>query len=138
MASVDDLSGRLPVSQCMELLASVPVGRIAYTRQALPAVDLVGYTLSDGIIVIKTSRRGTLAAAIGGSQIVAFEADQVDYQSRSGWSVTVVGHAQLVTGADEPVRRHPIGRQVCTGDDDPVLIGLTPGPVKGRRLNRIY
>ena len=59
------------------LMASVPVGRIIYTRRALPAVELVNFALDRGEIVIRTDSSGKLAAATRGA-IVAFEADSLD------------------------------------------------------------
>ena len=40
--------------ECLRLVGQVPVGRIVYTRQALPAVELVNFALDDGDIVIRT------------------------------------------------------------------------------------
>ena len=34
---------QLPRDECLKLMASVPVGRVIYTRRALPAVDLVNF-----------------------------------------------------------------------------------------------
>jgi hypothetical protein len=39
-------------------------------------------------------------AAAAERQVVAFEADELDQDLRSGWSVTVVGHAEPVTDID--------------------------------------
>ena len=68
---------RLSRDECLTLMASVPVGRIIYTRRALPAVELVNFALDEGDIVIRTDRSGKLAAATRGA-VVAFEADQLD------------------------------------------------------------
>ena len=84
----------------MRLMGSVPVGRIVYTRQALPAVELVNFALVDGDIVIRTSAEGKLAAATRGA-VVAFEADSVDLAGQAGWSVTIVGQARAVTDGEE-------------------------------------
>ena len=62
-------------------MASVPVGRIIYTRRALPAVELVNFALDHGDIVIRTDRGGKLAAAARGA-VVAFEADCLDLPAR--------------------------------------------------------
>ena len=87
----------------MRLMGSVPVGRIVYTRQALPAVELVNFALVDGDIVIRTSAEGKLAAATRGA-VVAFEVDSVDLAGHAGWSVTIVGQARAVTDGEE-IRR---------------------------------
>ena len=41
--------------ECLRLVGQVPLGRIVYTRRALPAVELVDFTLDDGDIVIRIS-----------------------------------------------------------------------------------
>ena len=95
-----DLDGpilkQLSRAECIRLMGSVPIGRIVYTRQALPAVELVNFAVDDGEIVIRTDGGGKLAAATRGA-VVAFETDSVDTAGRSGWSVTVVGQARAVT-----------------------------------------
>ena len=91
---------RLPRDECMRLMGSVPVGRIVYTRRALPAVDKVNFALVGGDIVIGTSAGGKLAAATRGA-VVAFEADSVDLGGHVGWSVTIVGQARAVTDGAE-------------------------------------
>jgi len=37
--------------ECLRLMASVPVGRIIYTRQALPAVELVNFAVDNGELI---------------------------------------------------------------------------------------
>ena len=66
---------QLTRGDCLRLLATVPIGRIIYTRQALPAVELVNFALEAGDIIIRTDRSGKLAAAAR-EAIVAFEADE--------------------------------------------------------------
>ena len=57
---------QLSRDECLTLLASVPVGRIIYTRRALPAVELVNFAFDHDDIVIRTDRGGKLAAAARG------------------------------------------------------------------------
>ena len=89
-------------------MASVPVGRIIYTRQALPAVELVNFAIDRGEIIIRTDRSGELAAATRGA-VVAFEADSLDPSGQVGWSVTVIGQSYQVTDASEISRLEQIG-----------------------------
>ncbi len=78
-------------------MAKVPVGRVVYTRQALPAVLPLNFSLdTDSSVVLRTSVSSDLVRAIDGV-VVAFEADEFDAASRSGWSVVVTGRA---TGGD--------------------------------------
>jgi len=89
--------------QCLRLLASVPVGRLIFTVNALPAVRVMNFALVGDVIVVRTAA-GTAAARKAPGSIVAFEADHVDAASSSGWSVTVTGRAAHVTDPDAVAR----------------------------------
>ena len=54
---------QLTRDECLHLMTSVPVGRIIYTRQALPAVELVNFAIDNGDVIIRTDHSGKLAAA---------------------------------------------------------------------------
>jgi hypothetical protein len=120
--------------ECMRLLASVPVGRIVYTRQALPAVELVNFALYDGEIIIRTDSGGKLAAATRGA-VVAFEADSVDVAGQAGWSVTVVGHSQAVTDGTEIRDLEQIALTPWAPGKRDHFIRVSTAIVHGRRLS---
>jgi hypothetical protein len=119
--------------ECLTLMASVPVGRIIYTRRALPAVELVNFALDHGDIVIRTDRGGKLAAATRGV-VVAFEADQVDVTGQSGWSVTAVGPSSEVTDPGELARLRTIGLRTWAPGVRDYFIRISPVMLNGRRL----
>ena len=125
---------RLTRDECLRLMASVPVGRIIYTRQALPAVDLVNFVLDQGDIVIRTDHSGKLAAATRGA-VVAFEADSLDPDLHAGWSVTAIGQSQEVTGPDEIRRLAQIGLSSWAPGGRDHFIRISPGILNGRRLS---
>lgn len=76
----------LDEDECRALLARAVIGRIVFTHHALPAIQPVNFALSDGDIVIRTSRRSRLATAASDT-VVAFEIDDFDAEKRTGWSV---------------------------------------------------
>ena len=117
----------------MRLLGSVPLGRIVYTRGALPAVELVNFTLDDGDIIIRTDPSGKLAAATRGA-VVAFEADSADLAAHAGWSVTVVGVSQAVTDNDEIRRLERLGLDPWAPGERPYFMKIPPTIVNGRRI----
>lgn len=117
---------------CLRLLAGVPVGRVVYTRQALPAVLPVNFCLdADSSVLLRTSAGSDLVRAIDGA-VVAFEADEFDAETRSGWSVVVTGRAALLTDTD--------GHELLDGPDswmpvrDDVLVRIDSEVVTGREL----
>ena len=124
---------QLSSDECRMLMASVPVGRIIYTRRALPAVELVNFALDHGDIVIKTDRSGKLAAAARGA-VVAFEADQLDLAGQSGWSVTAIGPSTEVTDPDELARLWTIGLKSWAPGERDHFIRISPVMLNGRHL----
>lgn len=86
---------------CRKLLRAAPVGRLAFTDQALPTIQPVNFVLDGDDIVIACAPGSKLAAAARGA-VVGFEADDFETNGRLLWSVTVVGRAQAV---HEPAER---------------------------------
>ena len=98
----------LSTQDSLRLLGSVPLGRIAYTDRALPAVQPVPFGINDGTVIVRTGDASRLAA-LADNAVVAFQADQLDPETYRGWAVTVVGRAALVADPDESER---LGRLV--------------------------
>ena len=122
--------------ECLRLLAKVPVGRIVHTRQALPAVLPVNFGLDgDGAVVLRTSAASELARAVDGV-VVAFEADEVDAATQSGWSVVVTGAASVVTDPDEHDRLLRTGPRSWVPSPREVFVRIEPELVSGRELAR--
>jgi nitroimidazol reductase NimA-like FMN-containing flavoprotein (pyridoxamine 5'-phosphate oxidase superfamily) len=124
---------RLSRDECLTLMASVPVGRIIYTRRALPAVELVNFALDHGDIVIRTDSGGKLAAAARGA-VVAFEVDQVDLAGQPGWSVTAIGPSTEVTDPDELARLRTIGLKSWAPGERDHFIRISPVMLNGRYM----
>ena len=124
---------QLSRDECLTLMASVPVGRVIYTRRALPVVDLVNFALHHGDIVIRTDRGGKLAAAARGA-VVAFEADCLDPAHQAGWSVTAIGPSREVTDPEEIDRLQEIGLSSWAPGTRDHFIRITPVILTGRHL----
>ncbi len=124
---------QLSRDECLRLVGQVPLGRIVYTRQALPAVELVNFTLDDGDIVIRTDSGGKLAAATRGA-VVAFETDSVDIAAHTGWSVTIVGYSRAVTDGEEVRRLKRTGLNPWAPGEHDHFIRISPEIVNGRRV----
>ena len=124
----------LEQQECLRLLTKVPVGRIVHTRQALPAVLPVNFCMDvDGAVVLRTSADSELVRAIDGA-VVAFEADEVDAQVHSGWSVVVTGSATVVTDPDEHDRLARTGPSSWAPSPREVFVRIEPELVTGREL----
>jgi hypothetical protein len=124
---------QLSRDECLRLMGSVPVGRIVYTRQALPAVELVNFVLDDGGIIIRTGAGSKLAAATRGA-VVAFEADSVDVAGHGGWRVPVGGPPTAVTDREEIARLEQSGLMPWAPGNRDHFIRVSPAIVNGRRI----
>ncbi|MGW1551191.1 pyridoxamine 5'-phosphate oxidase family protein [Streptomyces sp. NPDC002346] len=120
--------------ECLRLMAKVPVGRIVYTRRALPAVLPVNFSLDgDGAVLLRTSAASELVRAMDGA-VVAFETDDVDADRHSGWSVVVTGSATVVTDPAEHERLARTGPVSWVPAPQEVFVRIEPELVTGREL----
>jgi nitroimidazol reductase NimA-like FMN-containing flavoprotein (pyridoxamine 5'-phosphate oxidase superfamily) len=118
---------------CLALLAGRPVGRLVFTHRALPDVIPVNYQLDGENLVIRLSS-GSVAASATTDAVVAFEADEIDFAARTGWSVTVVGRAHEITDADELRRVQGLGLTSWVADVRDHYVSVAAEKVTGRRL----
>ena len=120
--------------ECLRLLAKVPVGRVVYTRQALPAVLPVNFSLDeDASVLLCTSAGSDLVRAVDGV-VVAFEADEFTAATQSGWSVVVTGRAMVVTDPAEHQRLSQTGPRSWMPVKDGVFVRIESELVTGREL----
>ena len=119
--------------QCLALLETVQVGRLVFTEDALPAVQPVNFRLRGDDVVIRVAG-GTKLAAAARNFVVAFQADELDPDLRTGWSVTVVGHAQRITDVDELVEVSGTFIQPWVDGRRDHFIRIRTERVTGRRL----
>ncbi|MGF0319138.1 pyridoxamine 5'-phosphate oxidase family protein [Nocardia fluminea] len=86
--------------EALRLLAGVPMGRVVYTRDALPAIRPVNHIVDeDGLIVVRTRLHSALTGLASHTSpvVVAYGADEIDPVRRIGWSVSVTGLARTVS-----------------------------------------
>ncbi len=111
---------------CLDLLASVGVGRVVASLSALPAILPVPIVLDGDDIVFAVPSGHEFERAVAGS-VVAIEADLLD--RLTGWSVVVTGRAVPVPDdASKPSGPWPPGSRLCR---------LGTDLVTGRRLANI-
>jgi nitroimidazol reductase NimA-like FMN-containing flavoprotein (pyridoxamine 5'-phosphate oxidase superfamily) len=123
----------LPFDMCLKLLATVPVGRVSFFADGEIVVLPVNYVIDGQAPVFRTAAGSKLSAAQG-QNLVAFEADQYDERTRSGWSVLVNGRAQAIYDEAEIRRLSRLGLHTwCTAVDRPFWIRIRPASVTGRQ-----
>lgn len=137
-ASVDLNSGLECIGrfECLALLRREVVGRLAVVIDGKPEIFPVNYFLDDhDMVVFQTDAGAKLAGAVG--HAVAFEVDQLDRATRSGWSVVVQGTAHQVPLSDAPplrARSSSEGAAPWPRPRRPYLIRISPDVVSGRRI----
>lgn len=123
----------LSPADCLQLLGTVPLGRLVYTYAGLPAIRLVNYVLDDDTIVFSTGPGDKFRAAERGD-VVAFEADEVDHERHLGWTVTAIGHLSVVTADEATALHRTLALHSWLPMDEPRLVRLGIESLQGRRL----
>jgi len=123
----------IPQAEALRLLASREVGRLVYTRRALPAITPVNYAVRDHAIWIWTASSSSLAQAVRGA-VVAFEVDEIDQTAHGGWSVVVLGVAELIVAPHEIELARRLGPRPWVSDRQEHLIRMPLTMVTGRRV----
>lgn len=126
---------RLGRAESMRLLAGAPVGRLIFTVNALPAVRLMNFALVDGLIVLRTTA-DTVAARKVNDTIVAFEVDDLDAATSTGWSVVVTGRCNLVTDPELVARYQTTPLEPWAPGERDQFVTITTEVVDGRRVSR--
>lgn len=126
----------LDEAECLRLrlLDTAPIGRIAFTEGALPAVQPVTFARRDRGIYVPTHPDSAVAAASRGA-VAAFEVDQVDVGARTGWNVTAV---KAVPADHRPARGPPSRspRDQPVGPCGTALLRQRAGAARARPADR--
>ncbi|MTV25459.1 pyridoxamine 5'-phosphate oxidase family protein [Nitriliruptoraceae bacterium ZYF776] len=123
----------LDLAQCLTLLRSRPLGRLAYVAAGVPHVVPVNHVV-DGSTVVLRALEGSKLGALERRAAVAFQLDDHDAARGTGWSVLVQGWLEPVEG---DVSRYADELDRWVGDDDAVTwMRVVPDTIAGRRLRR--
>jgi nitroimidazol reductase NimA-like FMN-containing flavoprotein (pyridoxamine 5'-phosphate oxidase superfamily) len=118
---------------CLALLATKSVGRLVFTHRALPDVLPVNFWLAGENVLIRLAS-GSTAAVATRDAVVAFQVDDIDDLSGTGWSVTAVGRALEITDADERLQAAARGLDSWVLDGRDHLLSIAAEKLTGRRL----
>ncbi|TCN31198.1 nitroimidazol reductase NimA-like FMN-containing flavoprotein (pyridoxamine 5'-phosphate oxidase superfamily) [Kribbella orskensis] len=120
-------------TESLELLASVPIGRLVFTMGGLPAVRLVNFALDGDTLIFSTTDGDKYRAAERGD-VVAFEVDEVDLDRHLRWTVTAIGHLSVIDPEDAEPLRQDLMLRPWAPNRDTYLIRLAIESLEGRRL----
>jgi nitroimidazol reductase NimA-like FMN-containing flavoprotein (pyridoxamine 5'-phosphate oxidase superfamily) len=122
--------------QCLELLQSKDLGRIAFVAGGEIEVFPVNYASDGAVVVFRTAPGTKLDLATSGR--VTFEVDDWDADAKVGWSVALKGAAQEVTRGADPFASTLRARKVvplAPGEREH-WVAVYPSEITGRRFRR--
>ena len=127
---------QLDRAECLELLARNSFGRLAVSAgAAAPSIRPVNYAFDEASqsIVFRTAEGSKLHALVNSSK-AAFEIDEADPTTGTGWSVIVVGVTELISNPMERRRLEKLGLQSWAPGSKPHWVRIRAWTVSGRRI----
>jgi nitroimidazol reductase NimA-like FMN-containing flavoprotein (pyridoxamine 5'-phosphate oxidase superfamily) len=118
--------------ECLALLASENVGRLAYAVHGGARIEVVNFVVDGGGVVIRMDV-GSKTIAVGRGSGLAIEADQLDKASGTGWDVTVAGPVDWITDPADIDRLTTVLHCWAPGTRDN-FARIRPAHVFGRRI----
>jgi len=124
----------LTKQECLDLLATVTVGRVGLVVDDRPEVLPVNFALDGDTILFRTAEGTVLNEA--SLRVVAFEADQLEPANHSGWSVMAQGLARDIGDAIDPTSERLRRLSVVTWAPGirQHWFQIRPDKITGRRL----
>jgi nitroimidazol reductase NimA-like FMN-containing flavoprotein (pyridoxamine 5'-phosphate oxidase superfamily) len=131
----------LSEAESLRLIEQAEIGRIGYTGRFGPVVLPVNFKLVDGKVIVRTQEYGALSEDLrtgiaGADYKVAFEIDEFDAATRTGWSVLVQGAVHHVADEAERAGLLAAGVEPWAGGDRAQFLRIVPSLVTGRRITR--
>ena len=121
-------------TECLRLLATGVIGRVICTDAALPTAQPVNYMLDDEEIIFRTANGSKLAAATRNA-VIAFQLDQFDTATRTGWSVLGVGEAYEIVDPARLIELTQLQLDPWVRDHDAHTICIPLGILTSRRIS---
>ncbi|MGD0935918.1 MAG: pyridoxamine 5'-phosphate oxidase family protein [Streptosporangiaceae bacterium] len=134
MAGLAEFAGleSLPTDVCLRLLESVPVGRVSFSMGGEVVTLPVNHAVDGQEVVFRTDRGSKLSASYR-QDPVAFEADDYDPETRTGWSVLIKGRAEVIREDSEIQRLRQLDLYPwVTAAEHPFWIRIRPTSITGR------
>lgn len=130
----------LSETESLRLIGQAQIGRIGFTGTFGPVVLPVNFKLVDGAVIFRTEEYGHLAEDLrtgitGAEYKVAFEVDQTDPATRTGWSVLIQGAVHHVDDEEERASLLTVGLEPWAGGERALFLRIVPSLVTGRRIS---
>ena len=122
----------LGMEACLARLRAVPVGRVAFPDSGTVVVLPVNHLVDGDSVVFRTTWGSKLHRA-GDGGTMSYEIDEHDVSTRTGWSVLVIGRAEILRG-DEADRLEVIAPPSWTPYSDVSWVRIRAEEVSGREI----
>jgi len=99
----------------------------------MPSILLVNYALLDGDVVFRTDPGSKPLAALM-NVLFAFEVDEADPRTRSGWSVVVVGYSEQLRDRATLARVDELGLKPWVTEGRDFVVRIRTRTVTERRI----
>lgn len=119
---------------CLALLPTARVGRVGWVTPDGHAMILPVNFVLDGETVVFSSGEGTKLDAVREGRVVTFEVDALEPALQAGWSVLIIGAAEVITNAAEIHRIEELHLAPWAPLRGRVFIRLPADEITGRRL----
>ncbi|MFJ2739603.1 pyridoxamine 5'-phosphate oxidase family protein [Streptomyces sp. NPDC087440] len=119
----------MPTSErfrAMQLLTSVPYGRVATSMRALPFLAVARHVVTDGAVLLRMHAGYGYHQACNGS-VVAYETDNFNSGDAQLWSVQATGEARVIEPTEAERELFGPGPTEVEGEPfDPVYMRIDP------------
>lgn len=135
-AELSSEMGELTREQCLKLLATHNIGRLAVVlSNGAPVIRPVNYVFdaASQSVVFRTGRGSKFHALLHAAK-AAFEIDGVEHSTRTGWSVVIQGVTTEVDGPMDLQRLNALGLQPWAPGAKPHWVRIRARTVSGRRI----
>lgn len=132
---MDDRLQELSRAECLRLLSTCEIGRLAVVVNGYPEVFPVNFRMDEEMVVFRTNSGIKLEAANHAN--VSFEVDHVDLRTRTGWSVLIEGVAEDTTEmrpSTAITRARDIPVEAWAGGERNRVVRVIPVRISGRTL----
>jgi nitroimidazol reductase NimA-like FMN-containing flavoprotein (pyridoxamine 5'-phosphate oxidase superfamily) len=129
-----DAVEKLTADECLELLSSRDLGRLALVIGDQPEIFPVNYAVDRSIVIFRVAP-GTKPSLTTNHRI-AFEVDELDSRAGVAWSVVVKGTVLDVTTSKDPFTAflRTAGVRSAPPGDHPLWMAIYPSEISGRRF----
>ena len=131
----------LSEAECWDLLRGAGIGRVSYSGRYGPMILPINFQVRDNAVYFRVAEHGPtgedLRTGIAHADYrIAFQADEFDAQTRSGWSVLMQGDVHPMETEDERATVAQICVESWVTGSRELFMRITPTHLSGHRIGR--